>query len=347
MHQKSPAGEGGQGVVDDSTKTAITPDANDDAASSTAASAQDANQSEPDLEAVVRKAAKETSEDPEASSTDGKDGEGETPAAEGETDDAAKAEDAKVAKAEDPEAADEKLPFHKHPRWQEVKQERDGLKAKVEELSPRAEQFDQIGSFMREHELTPQEVTQGFEVMALMKHDPRRALEMLTPHLEKLELASGQRLTQDLQDRVDAGKLTPEDAQEIAQTRVEAAAARVALNRTERTVQTDRVASTANAMRTAVEGWENEVKATDPDYPHMQSFVADRARALLAANPPRTTDEAVALSKRAYEDVKAQMRRVLPQRTPVRTMTSDKSSSTAAVPVPSSLEDVVKQALRQ
>lgn len=321
------------------------PDANDDAAgTSDAASGEDAKPSELDLEAVVRKAAGETSEEAEATSAEGKGNEGERPADAGKTDSAP--EETPEQKAAKQAEADAKLPFHKHPRWQEVQKERDTLKAQVGELSTKAEQFDRIGGFMRENELTPEEVQQGFEIMALMKHDPAAALEKLAPHLDILSLASGRKLPPDLQAKVDAGEATPEIAQETARARADAAAARVRAERMGQEVHQDRVQQTATAMRSAVETWENTVKGTDPDYPHMQSFITDRTRVLMQANPPRTPDEAVALVKQAYSDVKAQMRRVLPAKTQVRTVTSDRSS-THATAAPTTLEGVIQAALRQ
>lgn len=346
MNRESPTGQAEDlaGVIDQAASG--TPDVTADSSPAT----PDANSSELDLEAVVKRAAEMKSEDAEASSTDGKGEEGNEAVA--KTDEAAPPEKTPEEVAKEEEAADAKLPFHKHPRWQKIKGERDQFKqkstefeAKLAEVAPKAEQLDRIGTFMRENELTAEEVQKGFEIMALMKHNPQAALERLMPHLEVLELASGRKLPKDLQERVDAGEVTPDIAHEAARARMEAAAARSRVERTEQVIQQDRAREASMAMKTAVDGWENSVKASDPDYSHIQSFVIDRIRVLMAQQSPRTPDEAVALAKRAYEDVKASMRRVLPPRTQTRPMTSDKSSTTAAA-VPTNLEDVVRLALR-
>lgn len=345
MTRESPTGQA-ETLTDIVDQAANTPDVT--AESSTAN--EDAK-SELDFEAVVRKAAElKDGEDAEDSSPDGDGKEGDE--AEAKPEDAAPPEKTPEEVAAEEAAADAKLPFHKHPRWQKIKGERDQYKqqasefqAKMAEIAPKAEQLDRIGSFMRENELTAEEVQQGFEIMALMKHNPVAALEKLVPHLDVLELAAGRKLPPDLQQRVDAGEVTPDIAQETARARMDAQIARSRVERTEQAVQQDRVRETATAMKTAVEGWESSVKASDPDYPHIQSFLIDRTRVLMAETPPRTPDEAVSLAKRAYDDVKAQMRRVMPQRAPTRPMTSDKSSTTA-VATPKNLEDVVKLALR-
>jgi len=345
MNRESPTGKA-ETLTDIVDQAVSTPDVTADSSPAT----EDAN-ADLDFEAVVRKAAElKDGEAAEDSSTDGEGKEGDEA-------------DAKPADAEPPEktpeeiaaeeaAADAKLPFHKHPRWRKIKGERDQFKqratefeAKMAEIAPKAEQLDRIGTFMRENELTAEEVQQGFEIMALMKHNPVAALEKLVPHLDVLELAAGRKLPEDLQRRVEAGEVTPDIAQETARARMEAQVARSRVERTEQAVQQDRVREATTAMKTAVEGWESSVKASDPDYPHIQSFLIDRTRVLMAQAPPRTPDEAVSLAKRAYDEVKAQMRRVMPQRAPTRPMTSDKSSTTA-VATPKNLEDVVKLALR-
>lgn len=350
MHQESPTGDNDKLDQDTDTAAVITPDANDDAAPSTAASdTQDANQPELDLAAVIRKAAEQNSEGAEVSSTEGEDK--QDPPAD-PVEEVKPPEKTPEELATEQEAADAKLPFHKHPRWQELKEERNQLKAKFEELNTqftekaeKAEQLDRIGNFMRDNELTSDEVQRGFEIMALMKHRPDEALKMLVPHLEKLELATGQRLPPDLQEKVEAGETTVEIAREAARARMDAAVANHRVQKVEESTQQAQAQAVATAMKTAVQTWEDGVKSRDPDYPHMQSFIVDRTRVLMQQYPPRSPEDAVEIAKRAYTDVKESMRKVMPQRQPTRPVTSDRSSTTA-VPAPNSLEDIVRGALR-
>ena len=129
-----------------------------------------------------------------------------------------KAEDQQPGDAEKRSDAedDANVPVHKHPRWQQklklerelkakvseyekrLSEELEPLKGQVEGLKHKAENLDQIGSFMRDNGLTPQEMSEGFQVMALMKNNPSAALEMLLPKIELLELATGKRLPDDI-----------------------------------------------------------------------------------------------------------------------------------------------------
>lgn len=339
-----------QGVV-----AGANPDAKDDAALTSTAAAEGAKEPELDLEAIVRKAVEKEQPGAEVTPANGKESEGDEPAPTGDQPtDAEKAEADRVAQ----EAEDAKLPFHKHPRWQEkLRKERElteqvtTFQTQVAELKPKAEQFDRIGSFMREAELTAEEVSRGFDIMATMKRDPLKALEMLAPHLEGLELVTGKRLPPDLQKKVDSEGMSQADAQEIARARVDAALAQGQVQHVQQQAEAERARAEQEAsqklgvaMRTAVVDWENSVKERDPDYPKLQSFINDRARVLAQANRPKSPDDAIAIVKQAYDEVKAQSRKLLPAKTATRTVTSD-TSSTKAVPAPSSMLDIVKQSL--
>lgn len=326
-----------------------TDDKHDDAAeSSTEADAKGAKQPEEDtLEAVVRRAAKnDASKGAEGTPPDGKSGEDDAAAAESEADD-------KSDKGKDAD-----VPFHKHPRWQEMLRERDGYKAQVESLKDKAERFDAIGAFAQQHGLNADELNQGFQIMALMKNDPQKALELLAPHLANLELATGRRLPEDLQADVENGLITAERAQELARIRLEAQTHRQRAERTEAEIRAERereqqreqqrqAAEAARAMQGAVMQWEEGIKQRDPDYSHKQRFVTDRVRALMAEKGrPQNAEEAVALVKEAYDDVTRQMRTMLPKREQVRTVTSDQSS-TRATPAPKTMEEAIRAAMRK
>ena len=327
-----------------------TDDKHDDAAeSSTEADAKGAKQPEEDtLEAVVRRAAKKSdaSKGAEGTPPDGKSGEDEAVAAEPETDE------------KSGEGKDADVPFHKHPRWQELLRERDGYKQQVESLKEKAERFDAIGAFAQQHGLTADELNQGFQIMALMKNDPQKALELLAPHLANLELATGRRLPEDLQADVENGLITAERAQELARIRLEAQTHRQRAERTEAEIRAERereqqreqqrqAAEAARAMQGAVTQWEESIKQRDPDYSHKQRFVTDRVRALMAERGrPQNAEEAVALVKEAYDDVTRQMRAILPKREQVRTVTSEQSSTRAA-PAPKTMEEAIRAAMRK
>lgn len=240
-------------------------------------------------------------------------------------------EEAPAAKAEGAgeEPDDSKLPFHNHPRWQQVIAERN-------ELKPRAEQFDRITGFMDSNRLAPAEVAEGFEVMALLKSgDPdklRQALEWFEPRVQALRGALGEVLPDDIQQKVDEGALDADAAAELAATR---AAERLRVQREKddgdraTSAEKARVASeAATAAAQAVQTWEDGIRKTDPDYARKAELVETTSMAMvLKEGRPNTAEEALALAKRAYAKVNEQFAALRPTPKPVNTVTPAGSSA--------------------
>ncbi|HEY1139936.1 MAG TPA: hypothetical protein VGE88_06985 [Lysobacter sp.] len=321
-----------------------TPDANAEATGTSAAVDQGAN-SELSLDEVI-KASLKPAEEAADTPADGKGSEG----TESKTDEVEAAGEKTEAEKEAEE--DAKVPFHKHPRWQKKLEIERELRAKVssfeqevEPLRTKAGQLDEIGKFMATNSLTPDEMAEGMEIMALMKRDPAKALEALRPKLDALEIATGLKFPKDIQDRVDDGKLDEEGARELTRTRFAAKANEErADTATEQLTQTTAQTLHAN-MKSAVQTWEADLKTRDPDYSQKQSFVIDRTRVLAQANPPKTPEDAVAIAKQAYDDVNKQIRQFAPAKTPTAAVVTSDKSSTRSAPTPKSLEDIVRQSI--
>lgn len=289
-------------------------------------SAQDAT--EKTLEDVIRAAAKSEGENPAPESSDGE--ASQEPAT----------SEAKPTETANPEgqAKDEaEVPFHKHPRWQAMLRERDTYKASHE-------QYQQIQSYMTTNELAPEEVAKGFEVMALMRRDPEKALEMLLPYMQSLELVTGRRLPDDLSQRVEDGVVDEETARETARLRIAADRARALEAHQQQAQQQQAQTQNVGAVQAAVRGVEQEFQTSDPDYARKQPFVLDRVRALILAERPQNADQAVALVRRAHAEISDQLKPMI-QRRPVQTVTSG-DASTSSRPEPKSLLDVVRQAAK-
>ena len=118
----------------------------------------------------------------------------------------------------DAKAEDEKLPFHHHPRWKELVEQNKSLSAK-------ARYMDDITNWMSEHSLTPDQVSQGFEVMSLMVRDPMAAREALLEQVARIDEALGLKIPEDIRKKVDEGYVDEDTAAELSKTRAAAARA--------------------------------------------------------------------------------------------------------------------------
>lgn len=315
-------------------KPADTPNAGgEDAKPAESSTAEGVNKDQPlDLASVVRNAAAKLKEDPKVSKSP----------AETSGQDTKTAPDAEaVAKAKE---AGEDVPFAKHPRWQEVLGERKTLRKEVESLKPQAEEWGKVTAFMEVNRLTPEEVAQGFTIMALIKHDPAKALQALAPFIEQAELQVGKRLPPDLQKQVDDGQVTQEVASELSRTRAQNQALQANTETQQRQNENMQAEQRAGVIKNAVVQWEQGISAQDPDYKLKQRVVMAHVRAALATSRPQTAEQAIEICKKAYETASEDVKPLVAKRAPTPPNPGSLHSSTRAAAVPQSLLDVVRQA---
>lgn len=238
-----------------------------------------------------------------------------------------------------------KLPFNKHPRFRDLVKEKNQYKAQVAEYESDAKQFRDIQAFMQKHSLSAEDVANSLQMLAKMRSgSPAEAYDLLQGRMEEIAIAAGKKLPADLEEKVDQGYIDRETASELHQARVNAERqAQVASSQLEQRTQQEAQAQVV-AMANAVSAWEVSTKATDPDYDLKADLVKDRVRAHIAANGmPKTADEAIKVSKDAYDSVTQALLRVRGERQPMRSAVGGKTNGSAA-PEPKSLLDVVRRA---
>lgn len=237
------------------------------------------------------------------------------------------------------------VPFHKHPRFQKLVQEKNEYKAKIAEYEPDAKQYREIQSFMQRAGLSAEEVAEGLLLMAEMKSgDPTKAHEALMKKVETLALAAGKKLPADLEEKVEQGYIDREVAQQLHQQRVQAERqAAIAQQQLAQRQQQEAIGA-QQAMANAVAAWEQATRQTDPDFDLKADLVKDRLRAHMAVHGmPRSTDEALALSRQAYEAVSQTLQRARGTKPAMRPAVGGKVSGSVA-PEPKNLLDVIRRA---
>lgn len=292
-------GEGGAAAA----PAIVTPDANPAATPSDASieggapSAEDANQPKSMLEAV------------EAAIKPASEGDSSKPKVQEKTEAEKAADAADPAKPKEAEE-DQPPPFHEHPAWQrqiaKVK-ERD---EKIAALSPKAEQFDKIVEFAERSNLSDKELDAGFNIMALMRRDPAKALEALRPYVSALQKAVGEVLPDDLRADVEKGNISEPHAKELAKARASQAGSKVSAAERAKQESTRLAAD----MKTAVQTWEGQWASSDPDYEKKAKLTRDRLVAKISADGmPETVADMVALAKVAKAEIDKEVGGFMPR----------------------------------
>lgn len=332
------AGADNGGAVD---TTAVSGDANlsTDAPSASGEPGAKKDATEPTLKDVLKDAAS-LGEDgkPVASPAAAKDGaekvvEGEKPA---------------DKTAEQLAEEDKALPFHNHPRWKQVIEQNRTMASEVATLKPAAEQFEKIDGFMREHQLTHDEVGEGFVIMAMMKAGDPRVLQKLDETRDKVALAIGAKIPDDIQAKIDAGEISEEAGKTMSLDRAKLKMSESATARRAEADATDKTEREATELRqtcqAATDAWVKEAAKTDPDFAKKESAIARYSRALILEHgAPRNREEAVNLVKAAYAAVNNDLKGIVPAKAPVKHLQSAPSSHGANTQ-PKTLAEAVSKA---
>jgi hypothetical protein len=231
--------------------------------------------------------------------------------------------------------ADQKLPFHNHPRWKEVVAERDAYRTDAGE-------YRKITTFMSSNGLTNEDVVEGFQIMALMKTNPVEAHKKISEYKARLDAFVGETLPEDVKRKLEDGYIDDASAKELAALKAE----KQLIEQRQQYAIKQQAEQARLSIHSAVVGWEQQMKIKDPDWSAKQELVTDQVKLMLANERPSTPDEALALVERAHSIIRERLSRFAPQRRPVSTVSSASSSANAS-PVPKSLLEAVRLGMVQ
>jgi hypothetical protein len=247
--------------------------------------------------------------------------------------------------------ADKQLPFHNHPRFQEIIKERNDLRNQVQEFEaakPLAAQQQSVINFCQQNNISPEQFQQGLSFLAMLNTNPAEAYKQLKPIMEQLESYDGARLPKDLEDEVAEGKLPLERAQEIATLRAQGKSSEFR----GRVTAEQQAQQLQRANMNALGAWEQNTMGRDPDFkPKADKNAPDGKyeltvtafQGLLAQNPPKNPQEVVALIQRAYDQINRVWTTRLTPRQPKgqRQIPSHRSSGKTADKDPETLDEAL------
>lgn len=246
----------------------------------------------------------------------------ETPEAEepeGEEDAEKSDEPDKESEAKQDEKDDENLPFHKHPRFQQLLGEKNQYKQQVEDLQPKVQDYENIQAYLRENNLGAQDAAQALEVAALIQSDPGKAFEAMKPIFERVAREAGYLPPKELNERVQKGELTREQAMQLSRQEAERRNRESQLSRREQQLQQQEAMAqqqqVIQAANQVVQSWEQQVRQRDPDFDRKTDLLEARLTQLTSQNgPPRSAQEAQQRLDAAYEWANGKVQSVQPQR---------------------------------
>lgn len=222
-------------------------------------------------------------------------------------------------------------------RMRQLLQERGDERKKVEALEPKAKAFDQIDEFAKQNRLSHEEVGIVLELGALIRNDPSKAFERLTPIYRKLAETVGAVLPDDLQEQVNLGYITKEAASELAKLRgtshLNETRLKEQTERTEQERQQQQTQAHVNECRKTANAWEAARKGTDPDWNLKQEEIGRRLRLSVYENGyPDSQDKVVKLLDGILKEVNDSLGRFRPKPAEKRPVIGTASSRSNAEP---------------
>lgn len=236
------------------------------------------------------------------------------------------------------------VPFNKHPRFQQ-------LLRKAKTFEEGAKRYENVERFLDNVGLSGEEAAEALEIGGLMKSNPVEAWNRLKPTIQKLLIAVGEVVPQDLADRVQRGEISDATAREISRERAKAASVaakqqfdtEMGQRRTERTLQ--------SGIDAAVTAWEADRTMKDPNYAAKQPRLMEKIAFLQRTEGvPRDANGVKDQLKRAYEAVNKEFVAPVapPQKRPIApVMGGQKAGNQGADTASMSTLDIVRANVRR
>jgi hypothetical protein len=231
-------------------------------------------------------------------------------------------------------------------RFRHLATENNRVKAEIEAIKPKAAKLDEILAHLNERGISHQEFDNAVGITALVKHDPAKALEVLTPIFQDCARRAGRVIPPNLAEQVRLGHLNEQHARELSEAKARAALLEEqAQQRQEQAEQRERergLRERVNTATQAVDQWAKQKAGSDPDWHTKQTLVANEVELELhrvgAAGYPKNRAEAVALAEKALKTVDETLKPYRPQLKSISTVTGQGASAGAKAEPTSMLE---------
>jgi hypothetical protein len=236
------------------------------------------------------------------------------------------------------------VPFHNHPRFRELIQQRNDLRAP-------AESYKKIEAFLVENAIEPKEASDALNWVALTKSDPEQAWAQIKPRIQDLLLTIGEVLPPDIRAQVQNGQLSADVAKALAKERAKATIAqgRLSFHDQQAEAQRKRQEATAvsekqAAVSAAARAWDTAVRGRDADYAKKERRLKSEVLLLQREDGiPDTAEGVKAQLDKALKAVNAEFARAMPRRPGVTPVTGGSVSGSPRAQ-PNSVLEIVQSA---
>lgn len=184
-----------------------------------------------------------------------------------------------------------------------------------ERLLPSAELGQQFQNYAQANQLSSQDVVMALDLAGMVSRgDWQGFYNVISPLVREAQERVGVVLPTDIQSRVDQGHMTSQAARELADERFRRAQYEQQTQVMQQHQQTAMLHQVKDEVQRAVSDFEQRISASDPDYKVLADQVRRVAQARLFERGGQisSAQEAIEITKGAWEEVKAHSRRLQP-----------------------------------
>lgn len=233
------------------------------------------------------------------------------------------------------------VPFNSHPRFQH-------LLRRVKRSEEDAGRYRNVEQFLTDNGLAADEAADMLMLGALLKHNPAAAWEKLRPWAEKAAIAAGAILPPDLQQRVSAGEITPQVAQELSRARGQQTSYEAQRQLDGQRSEREQMLRLDAELKGAASSWGQERELRDPHFAaKMPALQREIAFLQTTEGKPRTAAAVREQCERAYAAVNTSFRppappAAAPVKRATRPVTGGQVAGTSSTPKPQSTLDIIR-----
>lgn len=199
------------------------------------------------------------------------------------------------------------VPFHKHPRFQQVIR-------RLNAAETDAGRYQNVQRFLDDHGLPSDEAANILTIAAQAKVDPVGAWAAVKPWVQNLLVAAGEVVPDDLQQRVTAGELNREAALEIAKHRAKAEAVQNGQKFKETRAEQNSKRELADKLVSTASDWETDRRVKDPNFAaKLEPLQREIAWLHQTEGRPDTPEGVLEQLKKAYKAVNEKFQPAAPR----------------------------------
>lgn len=231
-----------------------------------------------------------------------------------------------------------------------LKQRRE-LRQQVEQLATLrrpAEVGQQLENYAVANDLSAEDITGILQIAAHLRHgDYAEFYKAVAPYVRTAQEYLGHAIPKDLRERVQKGEMTEATAKEFARTRMDMQRGEIQRETAEEASARNNFVATQNRVETSVAALESRMAASDPDYKAKQGAVRRTAQAMLfeRGGTIASVEEALEITKAAYAEVNATIRKQRPNPTPTSKIPNGNGSTHTVRAEPKTLMEAALQGL--